>query len=108
VDPAEIDGKVITTSPGPGIFTIAGRRVSMAQFGAALQRMLGMAVWDETGLKGNYYFAFRFARENAPAETDDVAVSTAIRETLGLRLEKHRGPVEMLVVDRIERKPTEN
>jgi hypothetical protein len=46
---------------------------------------------DQTGRSGSYYFALEFARED-----------------LGLRLEKHKGPVEMLVVDHIEKTPTEN
>ena len=108
--PAEVEGKVVEWhGAGTGI-VMAGRRVSMLQLCTALQRVLNTVVWDDTGLKGNYYFALRYAREDAPEEADADAPSllAAIQENLGLKLEKHKGPVEMLVVDHIEKNPTEN
>jgi len=104
----EIEGKVVAIMGEPGVVSITGRRVSMPQFCEALQRQLDKPVWDETGLKGNYYFSLRYARENAPATANYPTIDAAIQEDLGLRLEKHKGPVEMLVVDHIESKPTEN
>jgi uncharacterized protein (TIGR03435 family) len=50
-------------------------------------------------------------RDGAPAPaselTDAPAIFTALQEQLGLKLEQARGPVEMFVIDRIER-PTGN
>jgi len=35
-------------------------------------------------------------------------VQIAIKETMGLKLESAKGPVEILMVDHIEKVPTEN
>jgi uncharacterized protein (TIGR03435 family) len=108
VAPAVLEGKVMATMEGPGISTITGRRATMAQFTDALQRVLQAIVVDETGLSGNYYFALRYAQENAPPDTDAPPLFAVIQQELGLKLEKRKRPVEVLVVDHIEKTPTEN
>jgi uncharacterized protein (TIGR03435 family) len=102
----DFEGSIFTTLPQPGVYALTARRVTLLQFCEELQRQLGIPVLDRTNLPGNYYFAFRYA-----TETGDVALpalSTAIQEELGLRLTRQRGPVDMLVVDHIERVPTPN
>lgn len=54
---------------------------------------------DETGLMGRYLF-------NVAWGTDEDMV-TAILEQLGLRFESRKAPIELLVIDRLE-KPDEN
>jgi bla regulator protein blaR1 len=105
---ADLEGKIAATIQAPGVGAITGRRVSMLQLTEALQRVLRVAVVDQTNLSGKYYFAFEFAQENHPDDTVVPSLFSAIQESLGLKLEKHKGPVEMLVVDRIEKTPTEN
>jgi uncharacterized protein (TIGR03435 family) len=87
---------------------IDDRRVTIVQLSEALEGMLGTAVWDQSGLTGNYYFALRYALESAPDDADALPLNAALQKSLGLKLEKHRGPVEMLVVDHIEKTPSEN
>jgi uncharacterized protein (TIGR03435 family) len=94
------------TMPERGVIAVTGRRVSMSQLAVTLQRSAQMPVWDRTGLSGNYYFAFRYAPDNADSETAP-QLATALQETLGLRLEKQKGPVESLVIDYVE-EPSEN
>ena len=68
-------------------------------------------ITDETGLPGAYDLELTFAPEGplppgappAAADSDAPSLFTALREQLGLRLDGRRGPVEVLVVDRIER-----
>jgi uncharacterized protein (TIGR03435 family) len=80
----------------------------MAQLAVNLQRATQMPVWDKTGLSGDYYFAFRFAPEiSADQQADAPLLTTALQESLGLRLEKQKGPVETLEIDHIE-VPTRN
>ena len=102
-----MEGHVVSTLSGPGIGNLTGRRVTMLQFSEALQRVLQVAVLDHTGLTGNYYFGLQYATGTATPEVTLPDLFSAVKE-LGLKLEKHRGPVEMLVVEHIEKTPTEN
>jgi uncharacterized protein (TIGR03435 family) len=69
---------------------------------------------DKTGLTATYNFSLEFAFDQGvdAAATGDFgpsrpSISTALQEQLGLKLEPARGPVEMMVVDHIER-PSDN
>jgi uncharacterized protein (TIGR03435 family) len=47
--------------------------------------------------------------ERRPPENPDApSIFTAVQETLGLRLEGRKNPVDILIVDRAEKDPTEN
>jgi len=80
----------------------------MTRLAEALQEPLGAFVRDETGLQGSYYFALEFVPDNNPKNVDGPPLAAALQEQLGLRLEKRKGPVEVLVVDHIGKSPTEN
>jgi len=67
---------------------------------------LGAIVQDQTGIKGAYDFTLEWAPDQA-ANASAPSLITAIQEQLGLKLESRKSPVEVLVIDRIER-PTEN
>jgi bla regulator protein blaR1 len=87
----------------------------------ALSQQLGRTVVDKTGLTGNYDFKLEWTpdlgqqqpgakeiggTETAPPDSGPT-IFTALQEQLGLKLESTKGPVEILVIDRVE-KPTEN
>jgi len=70
-----------------------------------------LPVIDRTGITGlfNIHLEFRaddFATTDAPA-TGGPSLFTALEEQLGLKLERTRGPSDVLVVDKVER-PSEN
>jgi uncharacterized protein (TIGR03435 family) len=90
-----------------GVTWMTGRRVSMSQLADTLERALGAPVWNRTGLPGNYYFGFRYRHDPANPETDAPSLTTAVQESLGLRLEKQKGLVKTLVIDSIG-PPSEN
>jgi uncharacterized protein (TIGR03435 family) len=73
-----------------------------------LSENLSAFVLDQTGLTGKYYFGFRFQSVSRPSDqADSPSIFSAVQDELGLRLDKQKGPVEMLVVDHLE-KPSEN
>jgi uncharacterized protein (TIGR03435 family) len=116
-----------TTAPGPrwslerGLLT--GQRIPMSMFASdMLTKALGSVVVDHTGLAGNFDLELKWipdeARSAVPridkdsdsASSRDIpgpSIFAAIRDQLGLKLEAHKGPVEVLVIDGAER-PTEN
>src|SRR5262249_4156883 len=94
--------------PEPGVIAIAAHRGSMAQLAEDLYRTMKTHGCDRTGPSGNYSFEFRFIQDtDADLKIDAPSLTTALRESLGLKLEKQKGPVEDLVIDSVE-EPTEN
>jgi uncharacterized protein (TIGR03435 family) len=85
---------------------VTARDVPLAQFADLLSGQMGRPVFDLTGLRGDYSFVLYFAPENA--DSSEPFLFAALPEQLGLKLEARKGPVELLVVDRAERVPTEN
>jgi uncharacterized protein (TIGR03435 family) len=65
----------------------------------------GRTVLDKTGLDGSYDCEASWSREGA----DSTAPSffTAIQEQMGLKLDPSKGPVEVVLIDHVER-PSEN
>jgi len=106
-DSAQMEGSVAGTSRGGYAVDLVGRRVTMAQLSEALQWLVRTAVFDRTGLTGRYYFAIEYADDDAPPEVTLPNLFAALKE-LGLQVVKQTGEVEALVVDRIEKTPTEN
>ena len=87
----------------------------MATFVRLLSQNLGSPLEDVTGLNGTYDIDLTWAADQsgtpAPdgAATDPAAsVFTAIRESLGLKLEPKKLPVEIVVIDHLDRLPSEN
>jgi len=75
-----------------------------------LAQQLGHPVVDETGLQGPFDMELRWTPETARQPLPDNAppsIFTALREQMGLKLETRKGPVQVLVVDHVER-PSEN
>jgi len=65
-------------------------------------------VIDRTGLQGNYGFTVKFAPAGATTpDQDRPDLLTAIREQLGLKLEATRAPLDVLVIDSVD-KPLPN
>jgi uncharacterized protein (TIGR03435 family) len=64
-------------------------------------------VEDHSGITGNYDFEMRFARDD---DKDSMLPSfpTALRETFGLRLERTKVKLEVVVIDHVDKIPTEN
>lgn len=92
---------------GAGMFAAGG--YALPDFAQSLATDLGTVVSDRTGLEGKYEITLRWNPDPARPNTDNSLPSlfTAVQEQLGLKLDARREPVEVLVIDRIER-PTDN
>jgi len=108
--PAGDDGRIWGILHEPYVVSLTGRRITMSQFCSDLELDRKKPVWDETGLKGKYYIAFRYSVENAPLDVEVSAplLDAALQENLGLKIEKRSGTVQVLVIDHIEKVPTGN
>jgi len=93
-----------------GHATMRSGEESMDDFVGRLSDQLRRPVTNGTGLRGKYDFTLSWVIEGPGYSTDDSGptIFGAIQEQLGLKLEQKRGPVELLVVDHIEKTPTEN
>jgi bla regulator protein BlaR1 len=97
-----------------GSWHMRGGKVPMAEFVRALSGMLGLTVTDQTGFSGVFDVDLHFRADGTiagfpppppgaiPAETASPSIFSAVQQ-LGLRLESTKGPVEMLVIDHVER-----
>jgi uncharacterized protein (TIGR03435 family) len=69
-------------------------------------------VVDKTGIDGVYDFELSWANEDlnsTDAGADALpSLFAVLQEKIGVRLQPQKVPVEIVVVDRVERVPTEN
>jgi uncharacterized protein (TIGR03435 family) len=89
-----------------------GTNTTMANLSLMLARQLDRPVLDRTGLTGKYNFQFVWTPDTrpcsgSPESSNAPSIFTALEETLGLRLESIKGPVDTLIIDRADR-PSEN
>ena len=100
----------------PTVVRLRARYATMSEFASILQRSpLERPVVDQTGLAGRYDFDLEFAPDERlwggilkqPENSDKPDLFKAIQEQIGLHLEAITGPVDTIVIDRIER-PTVN
>jgi len=91
-------------TPGGLVLRECGSLDMLVRF--ALAYVADGIVVDKTGLTGPWSF---FAHFTMPFDAYSIlpSFSTALREQLGLRLERSRGPVDALVIEAIEQ-PSEN
>ena len=96
--------------------------IGMPQFAQMLSQQLGQTVLDKTGLSGEFEIKLTWTPEVGhagglagppspdaapPTDNSGPTIFPAVQEQLGLRLESTKGPVQMIVIDKVE-KPSEN
>jgi bla regulator protein blaR1 len=120
IPPRDFSG--IISLPHDGQIFIVGQDVPIADLARLLQHPQGMVrpedrpVIDETGLKGHYDFKLhheyirRPPAAGEPGVAPDPAPSAldAAEKQLGLKLESSTAPIPQLIIDSIDRDPTEN
>jgi uncharacterized protein (TIGR03435 family) len=115
-------GSGLTTRMGEaGKTEITGKTASLDSLVRLLSNQVNRITVDKTGLKGDYDFKMTFAPDLGPrpadagdagasaarADNDGPSIFTALQEQLGLKLEAQKGPVQVLVVDSVQ-KPSAN
>jgi uncharacterized protein (TIGR03435 family) len=92
---------------GRGLYISMGQ--PMKPFINELTVQLKNPVVDRTGLTGFYNYTLHWTPDDGtPAAADDgLSIFTAIQEQLGLKLERVKAPIQVLVIDHIER-PSSN
>jgi uncharacterized protein (TIGR03435 family) len=97
---------------GPGRIRFGNYPLEL--FARSIAGRVGRAVVDRTGLTGNWEFELEFQPEvpqgqlppgaaPPPVDPDAPSFFTALQEQLGLKLDATKGPVEVWVIDSIER-----
>ncbi len=109
------NGMILETQNGRA--RLAARQIAIGQICNFLGIQFARPVIDQTGLAGKYDYTLEFAPENlrptdagASAAASDPAPTllVAIQDQLGLKLEAKKLPVDIVIVDHIEKTPTEN
>lgn len=103
------------------------RAMPLSSLVLILSQQVGRTVLDKTGLTGRYDFTWQFGLSANPGagrggaagaapggtspsaspDSEPTSIFTVLQEELGLKLDSGKGPVEIIVVDHIER-PSEN
>jgi len=121
VDKADKNGpKLHEVPPGDKIggqvrFAMAGKAKQLIGTQAPISELIvwlnsllidsGRPVIDRTGLTGAYDFQLEWLPDD---DFPAAALSAALQQQLGLKLEAAKAPVEMLVIDRAEKSPSGN
>ena len=103
--PSAEDGGVRKVGPGLRMSFENQPIAELAKFLSSLAAV-DRPVLDRTGLTGRYDILLDLRGVLGPVTTD--LVVAALREQLGLRMESRKAPVEVLVIDHIDKVPTEN
>jgi uncharacterized protein (TIGR03435 family) len=130
-DATESERSECRLSVADGLGTYACQNTTMAQFAEKIHQVAGgylnHPVVDLTGLKGAYDFALTWAPANrfaaggrgvdpnqpgsvasAADPTGDITVFEAVDKFLGLKLAEQKYPMSVIVIDHLDRTPTEN
>jgi uncharacterized protein (TIGR03435 family) len=95
---------------GPAFLNIAA--ISMPRFAGYLSGFLDGPIHDSTGLEGDYEIKFRAGfggtSSEPTANSSSLSIFDALPEQLGLRLVPKKEQVDIVVVDSIDKSPTEN
>lgn len=110
VIPPDDHRRMLFASNGPRAVQLFWDR-SMEQLALYLAGAVGRPVDDATGLKGKYDFTLKWIMDwGQRSSTADSGPNLfrALQEQLGLKLEAKKVVVDVLIIDQVEKTPTEN
>jgi uncharacterized protein (TIGR03435 family) len=105
----------VTPRIGGGGGRITGVNAEVGQLAVILSSALGIRVIDKTGTNGGFDVNLEWTPDptepaittSTPVDPNGPSIFTAIQEQLGLKLESVKVPIEVLVIDSVQ-KPSEN
>jgi uncharacterized protein (TIGR03435 family) len=92
----------MSTSSKGSVSQARATATSMELFEGYVGNRLGEIVLDQTGLNGAYNFTLQWSA-NQSADSTAPSLTTALREQLGLSLERKKSPMKVLVIDAMSR-----
>ena len=118
--PATPCGRVVMMISGSGA-RMQGGQVSMAELVRVLSNVLARTVVDQTGYTGEFDVHLEFSPDESlgglptpkgpddprvptiPADPNHPTIFAAMQEQLGIKVQSAKGPVEVIVIDHVER-----
>ena len=112
IEGASVEARTDNRDRAPG-FYYRVKAKSMADFADVIAGRLQKPVADATGLTGTYDFDVWWVFDDLAADSSSSSAANSptmlsVIQSLGLRLDSQKGPVEVVVVDDVKRSPTEN
>jgi uncharacterized protein (TIGR03435 family) len=107
--PEEADGEIQLTPGRGGVLSL--QRVTVSQIADLFTDVLDQPLIDQTGLKGRYTCTLDpRASQPEPGQEDDkgAMIIAGLQQQFGLKVEQKKAPMEVLIIDHIEKMPAEN
>ncbi len=105
--PVLAKGKGVSIAVTDNRVTMHDGGATMPDFAERLADELTQPVTDATGLNGKYDITLSWV-EGAGPDSPGPTLFQALQEQLGLKLEPKKGMVDIVVIDHLEKTPTEN
>jgi bla regulator protein BlaR1 len=114
---SRVDSSNVSGGLRAGNGFLAGNQAGIQSFAQTLSQIVGRPILDRTNLTGKYDFELKWTPDQSSANSvvggaltdlpardpDRPNIFTALQEQLGLKLDSSKGPVEVVVVDYIQR-----
>ena len=99
-----------------GKLNLTGKGATIAQLITFLSREIRLPIVDQTGLAGRYnyfldinaYITEEMRNQGGPPIEAPSIIANALQGQLGLKVEARKMPLEVLIIDKMEKTPTEN
>ena len=99
-----------------GKLNLTGKGATIAELITFLSRQIRLPIVDQTGLAGRYdyfmdinaYVTEEMRQQQGPPVEAPSIIANALKGQLGLQVDAKKMPMEVLVVDKMEKTPTEN
>jgi len=99
-----------------GKLNLTGKGATITQLISFLSREIRLPIVDQTGLTGRYdyfmdinaYITDEMRNQSGPPVEAPGIIANALQAQLGLKVEAKKMPLEVLVIDKMEKTPTDN